>query len=71
MQAMDRATIFQRQLWEDSTKMSLQEVTKAGVEIINPDKTMFKEGVKLIYEQLKGTYLDALVTNIQMMERDR
>jgi len=71
MQAMDKATIFQRQLWEDSTKMSLQEVTKAGVEIINPDKTMFKEGVKLIYEQLKGTYLDTLVTNIQMMERDQ
>ena len=51
--------------------MSLQEVAKAGVEIIKPDKTLFKEGVKLIYEELKGTYLDTLVTNIQMKERDK
>lgn len=70
-QAMDEATIFQRQLWEESTKMSLQEVTKAGVEIINPDKTMFKDGVKHIYTELKGTYLDELVTNVQMMERNK
>lgn len=71
MQAMDQATAFQRQLWEESTRMSLQEVAKAGVEIIKPDKTLFKEGVKLIYEELKGTYLDTLVTNIQMKERDK
>jgi tripartite ATP-independent transporter DctP family solute receptor len=71
MQAMDQATAFQRQLWEESTTMSLQEVAKAGVEIIKPDKTLFKEGVKLIYEELKGTYLDTLVTNIQMKERDK
>lgn len=71
MQAMDQATAFQRQLWEESTRMSLQEVAKAGVEIIKPDKTLFKEGVKLIYEELKGTYLDTLVTNIQMKEQDK
>jgi tripartite ATP-independent transporter DctP family solute receptor len=71
MQAMDQATAFQRQLWEESTTMSLQEVAKAGVEIIKPDKSLFKEGVKLIYEELKGTNLDALVTNIQMKGRDK
>jgi len=71
MQAMEQATAFQRQLWEESTTMSLQEVAKAGVEIIKPDKSLFKEGVKLIYEELQGTNLDALVTNIQMKGRDK
>ena len=66
-QAMQEATAFQRRLWEDSVRMSLEEVAKAGVEIIKPDKPQFKENIKLVYEQLKGTPLDALVKNISLM----
>ena len=68
-QAMQEATAFQRRLWEDSVRMSLEEVAKAGVEIIKPDKSQFKENIKLVYEQLKGTPLDALVKNISLMEK--
>ncbi|MDH5380972.1 MAG: TRAP transporter substrate-binding protein, partial [Cyclobacteriaceae bacterium] len=40
-QAVDKAVIYQRKLWEESEAHALEEVEKAGVEIIRPDKSLF------------------------------
>jgi len=44
---------FQRVLWAEAEEEALREVQKAGVEIIRPDKSLFAEKVKDIYEGYK------------------
>ncbi|SEC02050.1 tripartite ATP-independent transporter solute receptor, DctP family [Maribacter dokdonensis] len=44
---------YQRVLWAEAEEEALREVQKAGVEIIRPDKSLFAEKVKDIYEGYK------------------
>lgn len=66
-QAVDESVTFQRELWKDSTVKALEEVKKAGVEVIYPDKTPFKEKVAEMHESLKGTPVYDLFLQIQKM----
>ena len=51
-QAADDSAILERKLWADSEKESLEEVQKAGVEIIYPDKEPFIEKVQPLIGKL-------------------
>ncbi len=53
-EAADESAVYQRKLWAQSEKESLEAVEKAGVEIIYPDKEPFREKVKPIYESYKS-----------------
>ncbi|RED97395.1 TRAP transporter substrate-binding protein [Marinoscillum furvescens] len=44
---------FQMKVWEESEQHSLEEVQKAGVEIIRPDKSTFSNQVGPLYEAYK------------------
>ncbi|MDO6470360.1 TRAP transporter substrate-binding protein [Maribacter sp. 1_MG-2023] len=44
---------YQRILWAEAEEEALREVQKAGVQIIRPDKTIFAEKVKSIFEGYK------------------
>ena len=50
-QAADQSVSYQKIVWAESVKKSLEEVKKAGVEIIYPDKKPFQEKVVGLYEQ--------------------
>ncbi len=50
-QAADQSVPYQKIVWAESVKKSLEEVKKAGVEIIYPDKKPFQEKVVGLYEQ--------------------
>jgi len=52
-EAADEATVFQRKLWQEAEVEALDEVAKAGVEIIRPDKTPFVELSKGLLEAYK------------------
>ena len=52
-QAVDNSIGYQRKLWLESEEEALAEVQKAGVEIIRPDKELFSEEVKEIYDKYK------------------
>lgn len=54
-QAMDESVVYQRDLWKSSTKMALDEVQKAGVEIIYPDQSLFADKVQQMHDEYKGT----------------
>lgn len=59
MQAVEESVVVQRKLWAESEKESLQEVEKAGVTIIYPDKAPFIEkvsGVAEIYKDMPEVY---------------
>lgn len=52
-QAMDESVEYQRELWQQSEKESLQAVQEAGVEIIYPDKEPFRQATQPLYEHIE------------------
>jgi tripartite ATP-independent transporter DctP family solute receptor len=52
-QAIDESIPIQRKLWKASEEEALAEVKKAGVEVIIPDKGLFKEKAESVYDLFK------------------
>jgi tripartite ATP-independent transporter DctP family solute receptor len=50
-EASDESAVLQRELWEVATEKALEEVAKAGVEIIYPDKTLFAQRVASLHDE--------------------
>ena len=53
-QAVNNSVTYQRTLWAESEKEALDEVQKAGVTIIYPDKKLFEEDVQGVYDQYEN-----------------
>ena len=53
-EAADESAKYQRVLWAESEKQSLEAVQEAGVEILYPDKEPFAEKVTTLYEEYKS-----------------
>ncbi len=53
-QAADESVPVERKLWAESVKESLKIVLEAGVKINYPDKDLFREKVKSIYDGYKS-----------------
>ena len=53
-QAARESVAVERKLWSDSVKKSLEEVSKAGVTIYYPDKSLFANKVSGMYEYYKS-----------------
>ncbi|MDA0195020.1 MAG: TRAP transporter substrate-binding protein [Bacteroidetes bacterium] len=65
-EAADEATIYQRKLWEQVVMEVLEEVKKAGVEIIYPDKSLFSSKVAGMYKEFeKDENLAQIIKGIQ------
>lgn len=64
--AADEATHYQRQLWEEQEKASMEEMKEKGMEIIYPDKQPFIDAAAPMIEayRQKETYRD-LIERIQ------
>ena len=65
-EAADESVPHQREFWAESVREALNEVTKAGVEIIHPDKTAFVEKVNEMLESYKkDEVLYSLISRIR------
>lgn len=53
MEAVGEATVLQRELWERAEQEAMTEIKKAGVQVIYPDKELFKEKAKPMLRSLK------------------
>ena len=51
LKAAKESAVYQRVLWGESEKESLEAVAKAGVEIFYPQKDAFIETVASLYEE--------------------
>lgn len=51
--AADASVKYQRELWAKSETEALEAVKKAGVTVVKPDKSIFKNKVESIYESYK------------------
>ncbi len=45
---------YQKKLWAEATRQALEEVEKKGVRLLHPEKHLFIEKVKPIYEQFRA-----------------
>ncbi|MFK7980715.1 MAG: TRAP transporter substrate-binding protein [Saprospiraceae bacterium] len=52
-EAADEAKTYQRKLWQAAEQEALDAVVAAGVEIIRPDKTVFSEKTKSLFDAYK------------------
>lgn len=69
-QAAMESVSFQREEWARSEKQCLEEVEKAGVEIIYPDKTTFADKVAPIYDAYESDAEKmSLITRIKALAK--
>lgn len=66
--AVDESVPYQKELWKQSTEEALEEVQKAGVEIIYPNKKPFQDAVKEMHESYRGTKIYDLIQEIKAIE---
>jgi tripartite ATP-independent transporter DctP family solute receptor len=52
-EAADEAKVHQRKLWQAAEQEALDAVKEAGVEVIIPDKTLFSEKTKTLFDAYK------------------
>ncbi len=59
---------YQRKLWSEFEGYSLEEVKKAGVEVIYPGKKDFIALVKPLWQEFKGTETGEMIKEIQAID---
>jgi tripartite ATP-independent transporter DctP family solute receptor len=64
----DESVEYQRELWVEAEQADLEAVQEAGVEIIRPDKTPFRESVRSVWSEFEGTVIGELIDRIQEVE---
>lgn len=67
-QAADESIVYQRELWKQATDEAMAAVEAAGVEIIYPDKTPFRQAVLSIQEDVRQSDLGELLRRIEDTE---
>ena len=68
-EAADEAKVYERKLWAEAERASLEAVAKAGVEIIRPDKEPFRKMSEPIYTQYESnSRLNTLIKRIQAVQ---
>jgi TRAP-type C4-dicarboxylate transport system substrate-binding protein len=67
-QAANESVVFQRKLWQEQTKASLEAVEKAGVKIYRPDKAPFVAATAPLYKEFEGTRVGDLAEQIRAVQ---
>lgn len=66
--AIDASVEYQKRLWKEASDEALRIVQEAGVEVIYPDKTPFRDAVRDMHESYKGSAVYDLIQEIQEMK---
>ena len=66
--AADESMHYQRKIWSEMVKASLDSVKAAGVEVGVPDKGPFMEKVQPLYDEFAGTPVADLAARIRAVE---
>jgi TRAP-type C4-dicarboxylate transport system substrate-binding protein len=64
-EAAEASSQVQKKLWKEATSRALEEVQKAGVQVLSPDKALFMEKVQPLYEEYRSqSALQSLILRI-------
>ena len=66
--AVDESVEYQKKLWKEASDNALREVQKAGVTVLYPDKTPFRDAVKSMHESYRDTEIYDLIQQISEIE---
>jgi TRAP-type C4-dicarboxylate transport system substrate-binding protein len=68
-EAANQALQMQKVLWKESSNHALEQVKKAGIEILYPDKKLFSEKIEPLYEEYnKDPQLFDIILRIQTIK---
>ncbi len=67
-EAVNESVTYQRKLWKQTEDDVLKKLTSNGVGIFYPDKEPFRQAVKDLYENYKGTELYHLIEQVIEIE---
>lgn len=59
----------QRELWKASTELALAEVKKAGVQVVEADKTLFANKTAVLRKQYEGTKIGTLIQRVTELDK--
>ena len=65
--AMADSVAYQKTLWQQASDEALAAVKAAGVEVIYPDKQLFRDAVKEFHESFTGTEVGKIMQQIEKM----
>jgi len=66
-EAVEESVTYERKLWKKASEHALDEVRKAGVEVIYPSKEPFRESVIEMHESYSGTPIYTLIQEINAL----
>lgn len=64
-EAVDESVEYQRKLWSQAEQKDMEKMLAAGLQVIRPDKSLFRESVKSIWDEFVGTEIGKLIQEIQ------
>jgi tripartite ATP-independent transporter DctP family solute receptor len=64
-EAVDESVEYQRKIWAEAEEADMKTVQDAGVKLIHPDKDLFRESTRSVWEQFEGTEIGELIRQIQ------
>jgi tripartite ATP-independent transporter DctP family solute receptor len=64
-EAADESVEYERKIWAEAEEQDLKTIQAEGVTVIRPDKEPFRESVRPIWEEFKGTEIGRLIEQIQ------
>jgi tripartite ATP-independent transporter DctP family solute receptor len=67
-QAAAESVVFQKVLWQQTTDEAMAALEKEGVTIVRPDKTLFAEKVKPMYQAYAGTPTGRMIDDIAAIQ---
>ncbi|RPJ39365.1 MAG: TRAP transporter substrate-binding protein, partial [Planctomycetaceae bacterium] len=67
-EAAEESVTYQRKIWAEAELKDLQTVQEQGAKIVRPDKGPFRESVRPIWEEFKGTEIGRLIEQIQEVQ---
>lgn len=67
-EAADESVAYQRKIWAEAEMADLKIVQEQGATITRPDKAPFREVVRSVWEQFKGTEIGDLIQQIQEVQ---
>jgi TRAP-type C4-dicarboxylate transport system substrate-binding protein len=68
-EAVDESVVFQRKLWAESEKESMEKAKEEGAIILYPDKAPFVKSVQPLYDELtKDPRINELVNQIKAIK---
>lgn len=68
MEAAEESVDYERKLWDEFVKESMDKMVAAGLKVYHPDKALFKQHVQKMWKEFDGTVIGDLAKEIEAVQ---